>query len=84
MKIISIDSEEIGMTSLMLGAGRISKDDHIDMSAGIVMHCKAGDILGADDPIMTLYSTVCSNFSDAAVRALNAVKTSGQARKSYT
>lgn len=84
MKIISIDSEEIGMTSLMLGAGRISKDDPIDMSAGIVMHCKAGDILGADDPIMTLYSTVCSNFSDAAVRALNAVKTSGQARKSYT
>ena len=84
MRIVSIDSEEIGMTSLMLGAGRISKDDHIDMTAGIVMHCKAGDTLGADDEIMTLYSSVCSDFSDAAVRALNAVKTSGDARKSYT
>jgi pyrimidine-nucleoside phosphorylase len=84
MKIVAIDSEEIGMTSLMLGAGRISKEDHIDMTAGIVMHCKPGDTLGADDEIMTLYSTVCSDFSDAAVRALNAVKTSGDARKSYT
>ena len=84
MRIVSIDSEEIGMTSLMLGAGRVSKDDAIDMSAGIVMHCSAGDVVGADDPIMTLYSTVCSDFSDAAVRALNAVKTSGEAYKSYT
>jgi len=84
MRIVSIDSEEIGMTSLMLGAGRVSKDEAIDMSAGIVMHCRAGDVVGADDPIMTLYSTVCSDFSDAAVRALNAVKTSGEAYKSYT
>ena len=84
MKIVAIDSEEIGMTSLMLGAGRIAKDDPIDMSAGIIMHCKTGDVLGADDEIMTLYSSVCSDFSDAAVRALNAVKTSGEARKSYT
>jgi pyrimidine-nucleoside phosphorylase len=84
MRIVSIDSEEIGMTSLMLGAGRVSKDEAIDMSAGIVMHCSAGDVVGADDPIMTLYSTVCSDFSDAAVRALNAVKTSGEAYKSYT
>lgn len=84
MRIVSIDSEEIGMTSLMLGAGRVSKDEAIDMSAGIVMHCSAGDVVGADEPIMTLYSTVCSDFSDAAVRALNAVKTSGEAYKSYT
>ncbi|MBR1823612.1 MAG: thymidine phosphorylase [Ruminococcus sp.] len=84
MKIVAIDSEEIGMTSLMLGAGRLSKEDPIDMTAGIVMHCSPGETLGADDEIMTLYSTVCSDFSDAAVRALNAVKTSGEARKSYT
>lgn len=84
MKIVAVDSEEIGMTSLMLGAGRIAKDDRIDMTAGIIMHCSPGDTLAADDEIMTLYSSVCSDFSDAAVRALNAVKTSGDARKSYT
>ena len=84
MRIVSIDSEEIGMTSLMLGAGRVSKDEAIDMSAGIVMHCSAGDVVGADDPIMTLYSTVCSDFSDAAVRALNAVKFKITEKPSYT
>lgn len=74
MKIISFNTEELGMTSLLLGAGRISKDDRIDMSAGIIMQAEIGDELSAGDPIMTLCSSVCSDFSDAAVRALNSVK----------
>jgi pyrimidine-nucleoside phosphorylase len=73
MKISSINSEEIGMTSLMLGAGRKEKDDVIDMSAGIVMECNSGDYVGKDDIIMTLYSSVCSDFSETAIRALNAI-----------
>ena len=72
------------MTSVLLGAGRINKNDKIDMSAGIVMNCEIGDHLNADDIIMTLYSTVCSDFSDAAVRALNAVKFKITERESYT
>ena len=73
MKIIRIDSEEIGMTSLLLGAGRLRKGDPIDMTAGIVMHIQPGDSVSTGDNLMTLYSTVCSDFSDAAVRALNAI-----------
>lgn len=73
MKITGINSEEIGMTSLILGAGRTKKDEDIDMSAGIVMECECGDSLGEGETIMTLYSSVCSDFSAAAVRALNAV-----------
>ncbi len=73
MKIIGINSEEIGMTSLILGAGRTKKDDDIDMSAGIVMECECGDTIGEGEPIMTLHSSVCSDFSAAAVRALNAI-----------
>lgn len=74
MKIISINSEEIGMTSLLLGAGRISKEDKIDMSAGIVMNCECGQIVGEGETIMTLCSSVCSDFTESARRALNAVK----------
>lgn len=73
MKIDSVNSEEIGMTSLMLGAGRTEKDGEIDMSAGITMSCECGDIIKEGDTIMTLYSSVCSDFSAASVRALNAV-----------
>lgn len=84
MKILGFNCEELGMTSLLLGAGRLTKADKLDMSAGIIMHCDAGDQLGADDIIMTLYSTVCSDFSDAAVRALNAVKFKITEKPSYT
>lgn len=84
MKILGFNCEELGMTSLLLGAGRLNKTDKIDMSAGIVMNCSVGDQLAADDIIMTLYSTVCSDFSDAAVRALNAVKFKITEKPSYT
>ncbi len=84
MKILGFNCEELGMTSLLLGAGRLTKEERIDMSAGIVMNCEIGDQLSADDVIMTLYSTVCSDFSDAAVRALNAVKFKITEKPSYT
>ena len=84
MKILGFNCEELGMTSLLLGAGRLTKEDKLDMSAGIVMNCDIGDLLSADDVIMTLYSTVCSDFSDAAVRALNAVKFEITEKPSYT
>lgn len=74
MKVLSVDSQALGMTSLILGAGRISKNDEIDMSAGIVMGCQPGDCLYEGDVLMTLYSSVCSDFSEASVRALGAVK----------
>lgn len=74
MKILGINSEEIGMTSLILGAGRLAKDDIIDMSAGIVMNCAVGDCISADDTIMTLYSSTCSDFSEAVFRAVNSLK----------
>ena len=75
IEITSINCEEIGMVSLLLGAGRVARDDAIDMSAGVVMNCTVGDRLAVGDTIMTLYSSVCSDFSEAALRALNALST---------
>ena len=74
MEILSVNSEEIGMTSLLLGAGRLTSDDIPDMSAGIVINCKPGDILSAGDTIMTFYSSVCSDFTETAFRGLNAIR----------
>ena len=62
------------MASLLLGAGRISKDDQVDLSAGIEMHCAPGDKISMDAPLMTLHSSVCSDFSEAAVRAMKAIR----------
>ncbi|MBQ9898211.1 MAG: thymidine phosphorylase [Ruminococcus sp.] len=74
VRLESVNCEELGMASLLLGAGRLTKDAPIDMSAGIVMHHEVGDLISADDCIMTLHSSVCSDFSEAARRATGAVE----------
>lgn len=84
MDIVSFNTEELGMTSLLLGAGRTEKGDRIDPSAGIVMNCSPGDTLSEGDVIMTLYSSFCSDFSNSAVRALNAVEFRSIGVRSYT
>lgn len=73
VEIVSVNAEELGMASLLLGAGRIEKDDNIDPTAGIELYFEVGDKISMDAPLMTLYSTVCSDFSEAAVRAYNAL-----------
>lgn len=73
MRIDKINCEEIGMISLLLGAGRLTKEAAVDMSAGIVMECECGDTVCECEPIMTLYSSTCSDFTEASVRAMNAV-----------
>lgn len=74
VEVISVNAEELGMASLLLGAGRINKDDEIDYSAGIVLEFEPGDKISMDAPLMTLYSNCVSDFSEAALRAYNALK----------
>ncbi|MGN0614354.1 MAG: thymidine phosphorylase [Porcipelethomonas sp.] len=74
--ISSINSEEIGMASLMTGAGRKSKSDSIDSSAGIILNKHVGDHAESGEVIMTLYSSVVSDLKDAAKRAYSAVEIS--------
>lgn len=73
IEITAMDTQELGMVSTLLGAGRLAKDDRIDPSAGIVMECSVGEKISVDAPLMTLYTSFSSDFSEAALRALNAV-----------
>lgn len=72
--IKKMNSQEIGMTSLILGAGRINKTDSIDMSAGIILERECGDSVKKGDLLLTLYSSSVSDFSEAENRALNAIE----------
>lgn len=74
VEILSINAEKIGMASLLLGAGRITKDEPVDYTAGIVLEFSTGDKISMDAPLMTLYSDCVSDFSEAALLAYNAVK----------
>ena len=52
----SCDNSEIGMTSVMLGAGREKKDDVIDMEAGILILKKLGDPVKRGEPLAVFYT----------------------------
>lgn len=68
-----IDSQEVGIVSLNLGAGRHTKLDSIDYSAGIVFNRQVGDAVSIGDTIATLYSSKVSDFSQAEDRLLKAI-----------
>ena len=72
--IRQMNSQEIGMTSLILGAGRKNKTEPIDMSAGIILEHECGDTVKKGDLLLTLYSSAVSDFSEAEARALNAIE----------
>ena len=59
------DVEKIGNASVLLGAGRIKKEDSIDFAAGIIMHKKLGDAVKAGEPICTLYADDDTLFAAA-------------------
>jgi thymidine phosphorylase len=54
--IENIDTYEIGMASVELGAGRQTKEDKIDYKAGIIFHLKTGDKVTKGDTIAEIYS----------------------------
>ena len=66
--IVGVDTEGYGVASLLLGAGRNTKEDVIDFAAGIVLKAKTGDFVKAGDPIAVLYSDKESGFDNAETR----------------
>lgn len=54
--LVDIDAYKLGILSMSLGAGRKNKEDHIDYSAGIVIHKNINDYISKEDIIMTLYT----------------------------
>lgn len=71
--IFSTDAQEFGMASMLLGAGRETKDSVIDYSAGIVLHKAKGDYVHKGDIIATFYAKsidMCKNAEKVFQNAL--------------
>lgn len=80
--IAGIQSEQIGLVSMHLGAGRFKKDDAIDHRTGLVLQAKIGDHLHAGEPLAEIHARsedevesvqdallACYTWSDAPVMA---------------
>ena len=64
--IQSVTASEIGRASLLLGAGRIRKEDPIDPAVGIVMAKRIGEWIDAGEPLAHLHVSSHSNTQTAA------------------
>lgn len=54
--ISSMDTEKIGLASVILGAGRENKEALIDFSAGIMLYKKTGDKIFKGEKLATLFT----------------------------
>ena len=70
--VVKVDTESYGVASLLLGAGRNTKEDVIDMAAGIYLRAKTGDFVNEGDPIATLYSEREESFAAAEKKLFEA------------
>ncbi len=70
--VSSIMSEEVGLSSLILGGGRRSKEDVIDLSVGIYLHHKVGDKVSRGEKVATLYGNDEKKLDEAYRRLVNA------------
>lgn len=69
-----MNTEQCGIASVMLGAGRTVKDGPIDMTAGIMMHKKIGDAIVVGDVLATLFANDESLFEGAASIYMKAIR----------
>jgi pyrimidine-nucleoside phosphorylase/thymidine phosphorylase len=53
--VSGIDSEKIGVASLVVGGGRSTKEDTIDPAVGVMVHKKIGEQVAVGEPLCTLH-----------------------------
>ncbi|MGL5439926.1 MAG: pyrimidine-nucleoside phosphorylase [Filifactoraceae bacterium] len=71
--IQSMNTESIGITGAILGAGRETKESVIDFSAGIILHSKTGDKVSKGQILATLYTEKESKLIEASTKYLEAL-----------
>jgi len=54
--VTSIDARRVGIAAMHLGAGRRTKEDSIDLSVGLTLTVKTGDVVRVGQPVATIYA----------------------------
>ncbi|CAM3060278.1 pyrimidine-nucleoside phosphorylase [Filibacter tadaridae] len=54
--ITQMEADDIGVAAMLLGAGRATKEDEIDLAVGIVLKKKIGDKVQVGEPLAIIHS----------------------------
>lgn len=72
--ICHMDAERIGYTALLLGAGRMTKEDVIDYAAGIRIHRTVGEYVRQGEPLCTMYMNDDTHLKEATLTYIDALE----------
>jgi len=64
--ISGIETDGIGMVSLHLGGGRVTKESEIDLGVGLVMNKKIGDYVNAGEALATIHAKTENDAEEAS------------------
>lgn len=73
-------ADEIGVAAMQLGAGRMSKEDKIDLAVGIVLNKKIGDHVEKGETLVTVYSNE-ENIEDITEKIYNSIRVKNRAER---
>ena len=76
-----MNAETIGLCAMELGAGRKTKEDKIDYTAGIILNKKSGDKVVAGDVLATLFTNRKNALDDAEKLFLSSLSFTDKAPK---
>jgi pyrimidine-nucleoside phosphorylase len=71
--LAAVRTDQIGLASGALGAGRMRKGDAVDPAVGVIIRVKVGDELGAGAPIGEVHARSDDDAREASRRALGAL-----------
>ena len=70
--IEKIEAETVGVSAMILGAGRETKEDELDLSAGIILKKKVGDFVNEGDTLAEMHFNRENKLEEATRRFKNA------------
>ncbi|MGL3756245.1 pyrimidine-nucleoside phosphorylase [Bacillus velezensis] len=76
--VSEIVADEIGVAAMLLGAGRATKEDEIDLAVGIILRKKVGDNVEKGEPLVTLYANR-ENVEDVTAKVYDNIRISEKA-----
>ena len=79
--ITAFDCRGLGMAAGALGAGRLQKDDEIDLTVGFILQNRIGDAVKRGEPLFTIHAGSEKKLQEAQRALLGCVKIADSAQK---
>lgn len=76
--VSNIVADEIGIAAMLLGAGRATKEDEIDLAVGLMLRKKVGEAVKEGEPLVTIYANR-ENLEDVKAKIYENISVSEKA-----